>query len=156
MSRLSVSTMAAKARMGERTFLRRLQKATGLTPTEYVQHLRVGKARESLEFSSLAMKELPGRLDMRTMERSEECSRKSWDFRRATIGSDSAFKKIKIIANCKNRASRRSIVISPTPTSDPNNSSFPVNRDCVQQPKVRELFPTRLSRVQNNRVSRVH
>jgi transcriptional regulator GlxA family with amidase domain len=57
-SRMSVSTMAAKARMGERTFLRRFQKATGLTPTEYVQHLRVGKARESLEFSSLAMKEI--------------------------------------------------------------------------------------------------
>jgi len=57
-SRLSVSTMAAKARMGERTFLRRFQKATGLTPTEYIQHLRVGKARESLEFSSLAMKEI--------------------------------------------------------------------------------------------------
>jgi transcriptional regulator GlxA family with amidase domain len=55
---LSVSTMAAKARMGERTFLRRFQKATSLTPTEYVQHLRVGKARESLEFSSLAMKEI--------------------------------------------------------------------------------------------------
>ena len=57
-SSLSVSIMAAKARMGERTFLRRFQKATGLTPTEYVQHLRVGKARESLEFSSLAMKEI--------------------------------------------------------------------------------------------------
>jgi len=57
-SSLSVSTMATKARMGERTFLRRFQKATGLTPTEYVQHLRVGKARESLEFSSLAMKEI--------------------------------------------------------------------------------------------------
>jgi transcriptional regulator GlxA family with amidase domain len=55
---LSVSSMAAKARMGERTFLRRFQKATGLTPTEYVQRLRVGKARESLEFSSLAMKEI--------------------------------------------------------------------------------------------------
>ena len=55
---LSVSNMAAKARMGERTFLRRFQKATGLTPTEYVQRLRIGKARESLEFSSLAMKEI--------------------------------------------------------------------------------------------------
>jgi transcriptional regulator GlxA family with amidase domain len=57
-SSLSVSAMATKARMGERTFLRRFQKATGLTPTEYLQHLRVGKARESLEFSSLAMKEI--------------------------------------------------------------------------------------------------
>jgi helix-turn-helix protein len=34
------------------------QKATGLSPTEYIQHLRVGKARESLEFSSQAMKEI--------------------------------------------------------------------------------------------------
>ena len=43
----TVSEMAAKARLGERTFLRRFQKATGLTPTEYVQHIRVSKARES-------------------------------------------------------------------------------------------------------------
>jgi hypothetical protein len=68
------------------------QKATGLSPTEYIQHLRVGKARESLEFSSQAMKKLPGKLDMRTMERSEKCFRKSWDFRRPTIAFDSAFK----------------------------------------------------------------
>lgn len=46
--RLSISTMAAKARMSERTFLRRFEKATGLTPTKYIQHLRVGKAREQL------------------------------------------------------------------------------------------------------------
>ena len=57
---------------------------------------------------------------MRTMERFEKCSRKSWDFRRATIGFDSASKEIEIIANCKKRASRRSIVISPKPTSGLN------------------------------------
>jgi transcriptional regulator GlxA family with amidase domain len=57
-SRVSVPMMAAKARMGERTFLRCFEKATGLTPTKYVQHLRVGKAREELEFSSLAIKEI--------------------------------------------------------------------------------------------------
>jgi transcriptional regulator GlxA family with amidase domain len=56
--RLSVPMMAAKARMGERTFLRRFEKATGLTPTKYMQHLRVGKAREELEFSSLGIKEI--------------------------------------------------------------------------------------------------
>jgi transcriptional regulator GlxA family with amidase domain len=29
-----------------------------LTPREYVQHLRVGKARESLEFSNLTVNEI--------------------------------------------------------------------------------------------------
>ncbi|WP_254061554.1 GlxA family transcriptional regulator [Granulicella sp. L60] len=55
---VTISEMAAKARLGERTFLRRFQKATGLTPTEYVQHLRVGKARASLEFTSLTINEI--------------------------------------------------------------------------------------------------
>ena len=35
------------------------------------------------------------------MQRSEKCSRKSWDFRQATIAFDSAFKKIELVANCK-------------------------------------------------------
>jgi transcriptional regulator GlxA family with amidase domain len=54
----TLSEMATKARLGERTFLRRFQKATGLTPTEYVQHLRVRKARASLEFTSLTINEI--------------------------------------------------------------------------------------------------
>jgi transcriptional regulator GlxA family with amidase domain len=54
----TVSEMAQKARLGERTFLRRFLKATGLTPTGYVQHLRVGKARASLEFTSLTINEI--------------------------------------------------------------------------------------------------
>jgi transcriptional regulator GlxA family with amidase domain len=54
----TVSEMATKARLGERTFLRRFQKATGLTPTGYVQHLRVGRARASLEFTSLTINEI--------------------------------------------------------------------------------------------------
>ena len=36
---------------------------------------------------------------MRTTERSGKCSRKSWDFRRATIAFDSAFKEIELAAN---------------------------------------------------------
>lgn len=48
---VDVAMMAAQAAMEERTFLRRFQKATGLKPTEYCQHLRVGKAREMLEFT---------------------------------------------------------------------------------------------------------
>ena len=45
---LTVRAMASRARLSERTFLRRFQSATGLPPTEYVQHLRVDKARERL------------------------------------------------------------------------------------------------------------
>jgi transcriptional regulator GlxA family with amidase domain len=54
----TIGEMAAKARLGERTFLRRFQKATGLTPTEYVQHLKVERARASLEFTSLTINEI--------------------------------------------------------------------------------------------------
>jgi transcriptional regulator GlxA family with amidase domain len=44
--------MASVSGLEERTFLRRFQKATGLNPTQYNQRLRVGKAREMLEFTS--------------------------------------------------------------------------------------------------------
>ena len=47
-----ISEMASVSGLEERTFLRRFQKATGLNPTEYNQRLRVGKAREMLEFTS--------------------------------------------------------------------------------------------------------
>ncbi len=48
----SIPAMAARAGLEERTFLRRFRKATGLKPTEYCQHLRVGKAREMLEITN--------------------------------------------------------------------------------------------------------
>lgn len=49
----TLPAMAAQAGLGERTFLRRFRKATGLNPTDYLQHLRVGRARELLESSAL-------------------------------------------------------------------------------------------------------
>jgi len=52
MRQVTLPAMAAHAGLEERTFLRRFRKATGLKPTEYCQHLRVGKAREMLEFTS--------------------------------------------------------------------------------------------------------
>ena len=55
---ISIGEMASTARLGERTFLRRFQKATGVTPTEYVQSIRVQKARELLELTSLSIKEI--------------------------------------------------------------------------------------------------
>lgn len=47
----SLASMAARAGLGERTFLRRFRAATGMKPTEYCQQLRVTKARELLEFT---------------------------------------------------------------------------------------------------------
>jgi transcriptional regulator GlxA family with amidase domain len=48
---VAVVEMAGVAGMEERTFQRRFKAATGMTPVEYVQHIRVGKARELLEFT---------------------------------------------------------------------------------------------------------
>ncbi|WP_079391345.1 GlxA family transcriptional regulator [Pseudomonas aeruginosa] len=48
---ISLSDLAARARLGERTFLRRFQKATGMTTMEYCQRLRIGNARRLLQFS---------------------------------------------------------------------------------------------------------
>lgn len=48
---VTMAAMAEKAGMEERTFLRRFQKATGMKPTEYCQHIRVHKAKEMIELS---------------------------------------------------------------------------------------------------------
>ncbi len=49
--KLSIPRMAAEAGLGERTFLRRFQAATGLKPTAYLQMLRVAKARDLIELT---------------------------------------------------------------------------------------------------------
>ena len=48
----SVGAMAALAGLSLRTFLRRFQKASGLRPTEYLQHVRIMKARDALELTN--------------------------------------------------------------------------------------------------------
>lgn len=45
----SVSVLAKKAGLEPRTFLRRFARATGLTSTDYCQHIRVSKAQERLQ-----------------------------------------------------------------------------------------------------------
>src|SRR6266436_4202026 len=45
-------------KLGRRTFLRRFRRATGFNLKEYLQYLRVGEAREKLEFSSLPINEI--------------------------------------------------------------------------------------------------
>jgi len=48
---LAVADLAALAGLTERTFLRRFSGATGFRPVEYVQQVRVAKAREALELT---------------------------------------------------------------------------------------------------------
>ncbi|MER9417276.1 GlxA family transcriptional regulator [Mesorhizobium sp. M0306] len=55
---VTLGAMAEHAGLEERTFLRRFRKATGLRPTEYCQHLRVGKAREMLETTILSIDQI--------------------------------------------------------------------------------------------------
>lgn len=50
-----LSILADEAGLEQRTFLRRFQKATGLTATDYAQRLRVAKAQELLQFGQLAV-----------------------------------------------------------------------------------------------------
>lgn len=52
---VSLTTLAAQAGLEERTLLRRFQKATGMTTTEYSQRLRVGRARELLQFGNASI-----------------------------------------------------------------------------------------------------
>lgn len=46
----ALGLLAEAAGLEQRTFLRRFQKATGLTATDYAQRLRVAKAQEMLQF----------------------------------------------------------------------------------------------------------
>lgn len=55
---VTLQTMADRAGLGERTFLRRFQKATGLNPTEYCQRLRIAKSRDLLERSHMPIEQV--------------------------------------------------------------------------------------------------
>src|SRR3546814_13435599 len=59
-----LSILAEQARLEERTFLRRFQKATGMTATDYAQRLRVAKAQEHLQFGQLPVEQI-GRASVR-------------------------------------------------------------------------------------------
>ncbi|NAW12340.1 GlxA family transcriptional regulator [Halomonas icarae] len=51
-------SLAARAGLEERTFMRRFRKATGMTTTEYCQQLRIGQARELLQFESTTIEQI--------------------------------------------------------------------------------------------------
>jgi transcriptional regulator GlxA family with amidase domain len=53
---VSLTAMAAQARLEKRTFLRRFANATGMPPIEYCRRVRIARARELLEFSNKTLK----------------------------------------------------------------------------------------------------
>lgn len=55
---VALSQLASVAGLHERTFQRRFAKATGMSPLEYCQRLRIGKARELLHFSRLSIESI--------------------------------------------------------------------------------------------------
>jgi transcriptional regulator GlxA family with amidase domain len=53
-----IPELAGRAGFAERTFLRRFVKATGLRPTEYLQQIRIMKARDALETTNLSVEQI--------------------------------------------------------------------------------------------------
>ena len=56
--RTTIADLAGKARLGERTFMRRFKKATGDSPLEYLQRLRIEAARKLLETTTASVEEI--------------------------------------------------------------------------------------------------
>ena len=55
---LSLEKLADTVSTSVRTLIRRFHNALGMSPTAYIQQLRVGKARELLEFTKLPMNQI--------------------------------------------------------------------------------------------------
>lgn len=53
-----VAAMAARSGLTERSLLRRFRKATGQTPVEYIQTLRIEEAKQMLETTDLAIEDI--------------------------------------------------------------------------------------------------
>jgi transcriptional regulator GlxA family with amidase domain len=60
--KVDLPEMAKRAKLGERTFIRRFKRATGHTPGTYLQLLRIERARELLERTSESFDEIAWRL----------------------------------------------------------------------------------------------
>ncbi|MBI9093180.1 MAG: GlxA family transcriptional regulator [Desulfobacterium sp.] len=55
---ISISQLAEQAGLGQRTFARRFKKATGDTPLEHLQYLRIANARTLLETTSTSIDDI--------------------------------------------------------------------------------------------------
>ncbi|MGV2103213.1 GlxA family transcriptional regulator [Rhizobium sp. 21-4511-3d] len=64
---IDVARMSRHAKLEERTFPRRFKYATGLRPTEYVQTLRIEKAKEMLQLSRRPVEQIPRIVGYRDM-----------------------------------------------------------------------------------------
>ncbi|BCQ65178.1 hypothetical protein PBOI14_69280 [Pseudomonas sp. Boi14] len=80
---VSLPVMAQQAGLEPRTLLRRFRAATGLKPTQYCQHLRVGKARNCWSSPTAASITSPGPWVIRTLPPFAACSGKSPGWRPA-------------------------------------------------------------------------
>ncbi|MCK1497802.1 helix-turn-helix domain-containing protein [Bradyrhizobium sp. 183] len=58
----SISELATAVGLGARTFARRCERATGLSPVKFVQKLRVDKAMELLDTTRLGLDEIAERV----------------------------------------------------------------------------------------------
>lgn len=65
---LTVKQMAAKALMSERTFLRRFNEATGMSPKSWLLHTRMSQAREFLESTGLNSEQIAERCGFSSVE----------------------------------------------------------------------------------------
>ncbi|SHM00770.1 transcriptional regulator FtrA [Phytopseudomonas punonensis] len=65
---LTVSQLAARALMSERTFLRRFSDATGMTPKSWLQHARMAQARSLLESTGLNSEQIAERCGFASVE----------------------------------------------------------------------------------------
>lgn len=74
---LTVTQMAAKALMSERTFLRRFNEATGITPKRWLQHERIAQARSLLESTALSSEQVATRCGFVSVESFRSAFRKS-------------------------------------------------------------------------------
>jgi transcriptional regulator GlxA family with amidase domain len=82
-----ITSLAGRAGLGERTFLRRFKKATGDSPLEYLQRLRVETARKLLETTTESVEEITARAGY------EDFSSFRKLFKRHTGLSPSAYRK---------------------------------------------------------------
>ncbi len=55
---ISVKDMTIYSTLNTRTFIRRFQNATQFSPSEYLQHLRIGKAREIIETTNRSIDQI--------------------------------------------------------------------------------------------------
>ncbi|MFM9938064.1 MAG: transcriptional regulator FtrA [Hyphomicrobiaceae bacterium] len=65
---IEIGAMAAHAAMSERTFLRRFQESTGMSPIAWLQRERMFRARELLEAANLTLTDVSAQCGYETLE----------------------------------------------------------------------------------------